>query len=129
MFAVKGVMPKERRTPIRRRPWKANVPWLDLTSWSSHGLERIGVRSSLFSRILTVPAAPSISTRPPVFKVPAMPGSETMQGSRNSRETIAEWESRLPRSTNSPAAAGKSTTQPGSVWRAKENVSGVVTPP
>ena len=45
-------------------------------------------------------------------------GGETMQGSRSSRETMAEWESRLPRSTSSPAAAGKSTTQPGSVWRA-----------
>ena len=48
---------------------------------------------------------------------------DTIAGMPISRATIAECDSRLPRSTSSPAAEGKSMIQPGSVLLGDEDLA------
>ena len=75
---------------------------------------------------VTLPLAPFSSTRSPSFSQLVSPGIETMVGRPISLATMAEWDSILPRSTNSPVAAGKIITQPGSVRCATTMVPGAI---
>src|SRR5262249_26780441 len=84
-------------------------PGLDLGTGAAHGAA---------SRRSTRPEAPSRRIRSPDFSQRVASLSATTQGTPISRATMAEWESRLPRSAITPAALAKTAIQPGSVERA-----------
>jgi hypothetical protein len=66
----------------------------------------------------TVPAPPSSRTISPVLSHWVTPLSETTHGTPISRATMAECDSRDPRSAITPAALANTAIQPGSVCRA-----------